>query len=55
MTVVITPTRKALGTYQASIRIVANSPVFGQEVQTIPVSMSVVDEIQGMYLPAIFR
>jgi hypothetical protein len=55
ITVVITPTGKALGTYQASILIVANSPVFGQEVQTVPVSMTVVDEIRGMYLPAVFR
>ena len=55
ITVVITPTGKALGTYQASISIVANDPVFGQEIQTIPVSMTIVDEIQGMYLPAVFR
>jgi hypothetical protein len=55
ITVVITPTGKAPGTYQASIRIVIDSPVFGQEVKTIPVSLTIVNKIQGMYLPALFR
>jgi hypothetical protein len=55
ITVVITPIGKALGTYQASIRIVADSAVFGQEVQTIPVSMKIVDRVRAMYLPTIFK
>jgi hypothetical protein len=55
ITVVITPTGKALGTYEASISIVANSTTFGQETQIIPVRMTITDEIHRVYLPAIFR
>ncbi len=55
VTVVLTPTGKAPGTYQASIRIVVDSPVFGQQILTVPVSIIVVNEIQGVNMPAFFR
>jgi len=56
ITVVISPTGKALGTYQASIRIVAGtSELGGQEVQTIPMTMSIVDRVRATYLPVVFR
>jgi len=55
ITVVITPTGKALGTYQASIRIVADNAVSGQEIQTIPVTMSIVDQVRAMHLPIVLR
>jgi hypothetical protein len=56
ITVVITPTGKAVGTYQASIRIVAATSVLGgEEVQIIPITMRIVDRVRGMYLPMIFK
>ncbi len=55
ITLVMTPTGKAPGTYEASIRIVVDNPVFGQEIQIIPVRMVIVNKIQGVYLPAVLR
>ncbi len=55
MTVVITPTSKALGTYQANIRVVADDPEVENGDQTIPVTLHVLDQVYSTYLPAIFK
>ncbi len=53
ITVVITPTGQALGTYQVNIRIVADSPVVGQDIQTVPVRLTIVDKVRSIYLPTV--
>jgi hypothetical protein len=53
MTVMITPTGKALGIYQANIRVVANDPEVQNGDQTIPATMHVLDRVHSIYLPAV--
>jgi hypothetical protein len=55
MTVVITPTGKALGTYLANIRVVADDPEVENGDQTVPVTLRVLDRVYFIYLPAIFK
>jgi hypothetical protein len=55
MMVVITPTGKTLGTYQANIRVLADNPVVQNGDQTIPVTLRVLDQVYSTYLPTVSR
>jgi hypothetical protein len=54
VTVVLTPTDKAPGTYQGKIHVVAESPWIGNAEQNIIVTMRVSEQINRYYVPTIF-
>jgi hypothetical protein len=55
ITVVVTPTGKALGTYQAGVQVVASTLEIVNGDQTIPVTLHVVERVYATYLPAVFK
>ncbi len=55
ITVTITPNGKALGTYQADIRIIADDPEILNGDQTIPITLRVLDRVYYSYLPIVTR
>ena len=55
ITVTITPTGKAVGHYQASVRIVAGDAQVAQGDQTIPVYLGVANPLRRIYLPIVRR
>jgi hypothetical protein len=55
ITVTITPTSQSLGTYQASIQVVADSPEVRDGNQSIPITLHVVDQIYSVYVPIVLQ
>jgi hypothetical protein len=53
VTVTIAPANLELGTYSASLEIVADDPTLGNYEQTIPVSLKVVEQVHTAYLPLV--
>jgi hypothetical protein len=51
MSITLTPTDLAIGTYQAGIRVVADNPLIENRDQTVAVTMYVVDQVHSTYLP----
>jgi hypothetical protein len=51
VTVVLTPTARPLGVYQASIRVVAGEPEIANGDQSLPVTLYVLDHVYTTYLP----
>ena len=55
MTVTLDPDGLSYGTYQASIRVVADLPEIEDHDQTVAVRLYVVDEVNFTYLPLVSR
>jgi len=55
LTVVLTPTGQALGTYQVNIQVVADDPEVEDGDQTIPVTLRVLTQVYSTHLPMIVR
>jgi hypothetical protein len=54
-TVTVTPAGQALGSHSASIRILASASEVQNGDQTIAVTLELVDQVHGAYLPAVVR
>jgi len=55
MLVVITPNGQAPGTQQVNIRVVADDPEVKDGERAIPVTLRIVDQVHGTYLPLILH
>jgi hypothetical protein len=53
LTLVITPTGQALGTYQINIQFVADDPEVKDGDQTLPVTLRVLTQVYSTHLPII--
>jgi len=53
LTLVITPTGQALGTYQVNIQVVADDPEVKDGDQTVPVTLRVLTQVYSTHLPII--
>jgi hypothetical protein len=55
LNVVITPTGQPLGSYQVTIRLIADDPEVKEGNQTIPVTLRVLDRVYGVDLPLVIQ
>jgi hypothetical protein len=55
ITVVISPMGMTYGLYETGLQVVADDPEIHQGDQTVPITLSVVDQIRSLFMPVVSR